>query len=158
MREDVRIAAAALADLTISRENARASWKMKGWGSRPPKQLNRFLPMGEQLGRQLAEVPQRLLPQWEPGPLILEAYIDERGAVQVLSTGPEPEAPLPALDTPGPPLLTQGDPIEERKRARLKVLRERETELVRRADAEGVAATRLRIAQVEAELGLVDDD
>jgi len=97
------------------------------------------------------------VPEWAPAPLVFEAYIDECGVVQVLSMDPEPEPPLPAMDTPGPLLLAERDTVEEHRKARLKALMKRESELIGRADPDALAATRLQIGQVEAECALVKD-
>jgi hypothetical protein len=65
----------------------------------------------------LADAPRQLLPEPEPAPMILEAYLDDSGLVQVLSATPEPE-PARAAETKQPLLLPERTETVERQRAR----------------------------------------
>lgn len=90
MRDDLLAAGEALARLAISRDEAKDSWNLKRW-RRPPRLLDGFHPKATAMKEQLMEAPRTLLPSPEPAPFVLEAFVDERGLVQVLSATPPPE-------------------------------------------------------------------
>ena len=85
---------------------------------------------------QLAKAPRTLLSSPEPAPLILEAYVDERGLVQVLSVTPTSEQDATNSGAEAPLLTPAGR--GERTQLRLKVLRERQHELEGKGDGESL--------------------
>jgi hypothetical protein len=86
--------------------------------------------------------------------MLLEAMLDEGGTLRVLTATPDvDEAPLSAS---GPLLLSSNmdrEQVLERKKARLRVLRARESELGREGKSERLREiNRSQIAEVEREM------
>lgn len=154
MRKDLLAAGEALARLAISRNEAKETWNLKRW-RRPPRLLDDFHPKGTAMQEQLAEAPRTLLPSPEPAPFVLEAYVDERGLVQVLSATPAPE-PSPEVAA-HPRLLPAPAGTAERKRLRLKVLRGRRHELEANDDDTALRAVAAQVAELEAEIAASQD-
>jgi hypothetical protein len=148
MRRDLEAALVAIRQLTLSRAEAKEKWELP-FLRRPPKELDAFYPKGEQIADFLVQAPAHLLPLPETRPMLLEAFVDEAGVVRVLAQAFDADQEPP--DAAPLALPAVGD--QDRKRARLKVLKERAAELERRNDAEGLALARQQIAEVEAELG-----
>ena len=127
MRNDLLAAGETLARLGITRDEAKEAWKLKRW-RRPPRLLDDLHPKGTAMREQLEEAPRTLLPSPKPAPMVLEAYVDERGLVQVLSATPESEPDAPALASDRLLLSAPAGSVE-RKLLRLKVLKGRQNEL-----------------------------
>jgi hypothetical protein len=149
MRADLLAASDALARLGVSREEAKATWNLRRW-QRPPKLLDQFQPRGSAMHKQLAEAPRTLLPSPEPAPFVLEAFVDERGLVQVLSATPTSDPYTPRSTAEAPVAAPAGN--DERKQLRLKVLLERQHELEGKDDGEALRAVVAQVAEVEAEI------
>lgn len=90
MRHDLDNAGAALAKLAVTRADAKASWKLKGWRN-PPKQLDAFQPKGRALLTLLADAPRALLPEPTPVPMVLEARLDDQAQLQVVGAASKRE-------------------------------------------------------------------
>jgi hypothetical protein len=154
MRQDLVAAGVALAALGVTRDEAKATWKLKRWRN-PPKLLDAFHPKGSAMGEQLAEAPRTLLPMPMPTPMVIEAYVDDRGVVQVLSATPREEVTVPA---PDPRSVNGPTGSVDRKRLRLKVLEDRRDELERQGSTEAVAPVSDQIAELEGEIAALRDD
>lgn len=148
MREDLVAAGEALAALGVTRDEAKESWNLKRW-RKPPKALDDFHPKGSAMREQLAQAPRALLPTPTPTPMVLEAYVDERGLVQVLSATPEEDTTVP---TSGPRLLSAPSGSVDRKRLRLKVLTDRRHELEKKGDTDALRVNADQVAELEAEI------
>ena len=154
MREDLAAAGGALAALGVTREEAKASWKLKRWRN-PPKILHDFHPKCSAMREQLAQAPRSLLPTPTPRPLVLEAYLDDRGLVQVLSATHDEKLPEPALRSHR---AASPSGSIDRKRLRLKVLEERRDELARKGFREALLPVDGQIAELEGEIAALRGD
>lgn len=154
MREDLTAAAEALATLGVTREEAKGTWNLKRWRN-PPKILDDFHPKGTAMREQLAAAPRTLLPAPTPTPLVLEAYLDDRGLIQVLSATPvekdlEPAVVSRRANAPSGSI--------DRKRLRLKVLEDRRDELTRNGSEHALLPVAGQIAELEGEIAALQDD
>jgi hypothetical protein len=152
MRQDLLVAVEALAALGVTRDEAKERWKLKGW-RKPPKLLDDFHPKGSAMREQLTQAPRTLLPTPTPTPMVLEAFVDERGLLQVLSATPgteaESEAAAPAS---GPRLFSAPSGSVDRKLLRLKVLKDRRHELEKTGATDTLGAVADQVAALEAEI------
>ena len=157
MRQDLVAAGEALAALGVTRDEAKASWNLKRW-RKPPKALDDFHPKGSAMREQLAQAPRTLLPTPTPTPMVLEAYVDERGLVQVLSATPRAEAQAEATaPATSPRLLSAPSGSVDRKRLRLKVLKDRRHELEKKGTTDALGAVADQVAELEAEIAALRD-
>jgi hypothetical protein len=91
--------------------------------------------------------------------MVLEAYVDERGLVQVFSATPATEAdPVTAAPAAASPqLLSTSSGSVDRKWLRLKVLRDRRHELEKTGATDTLGAVADQVAELEAEIEAQQD-
>jgi hypothetical protein len=147
MRKDLAAAGEALAALGVTRDEAQERWNLKRW-RKPPKSLDDFHRNASAMQEQLAQAARTLLSTLTPTPMVLEAYIDERGLVQVLSAIPKVKATEPISRPQG---LSAPSGSVDRKRLRLKVLTDRRHELEKTSDTDALEAVADLVAEPEAE-------